>query len=47
MRQFRIQKENEFLYSKLRNISNRQPKPQINDLFLKSEAKTLRSLQAN
>ena len=34
-----LQKENEFLYSKLRNISNRQPKPQINDLFLKSEAK--------
>ena len=39
MRQFKIQKENEFLYAKIRNISQRSTKPQINDLFIKCEEK--------
>ena len=41
MRQFKIQKENEFLFSKLKNISSRPAKPQMNDMFIKSEAKKL------
>lgn len=41
MGQFKIQKENQFLLSKLKNISSRPAKPQMNDMFIKSEAKKL------
>ena len=39
VRQFKIEQDNKFLFSKIRDINNRSSKPQLNDMFIRDGAK--------